>query len=90
MKALLTAALLFGPAVVIVVYLIRSQALSMLKGLGLAAMFLGATTAYVQSRELRVCGLILAIAGLVCYLEEIRKDIFREMKRISEEENERD
>ena len=90
MKDLLTAALLFGPAVVIVVYLIRSQALSMLKGLGLAAMFLGATTAYLQSRELGVCGLILAIAGLVCYIEEIRKDVFREMKRISDEENDRD
>ena len=90
MKDLLTAALLFGPAAVIVVYLIRSQALSMLKGVALAAMFLGATTAYVQSRGLGVCGLILAIAGLVCYLEEIRKDVFREMKRISDEENERD
>jgi len=90
MKALLTAALLFGPAVVIVVYLIRSHALTMLKGIGLAAMFLGGTVAYLQSRGLGVCGLILAIAGLACYLEEIRKDVFREMKRISDEENERD
>ena len=90
MKAFLTAVLMFGPAVLIVVYLIRSRALTMLKGIGLAAMFLGGTAAYVQSRELGVYGLILAIAGLVCYIEEIRKDIFREMKRISEEENERD
>jgi hypothetical protein len=88
MRPLLTMAVLFGPAIAIVVHLIRSKSLTLLKGLGLAAMFIGATAAYIQTRELGACGVVLAITGLVLYVEEVRRDVFREMKRISEEENE--
>jgi len=74
-----------GPFLLLLWYLAISRSLNLFKGVAAAAVYIGAALAYTHYRDTGLFGLILAATGLLFYLEEVRKDHFREMKRLSEE-----
>lgn len=74
----------FGPFLLLVWYLAETRSLSLFKGVAAFCIFLGGAMAYLHFQDTGLFGLLLALAGMVCYLEEIRRDHFTEMKRLSE------
>jgi hypothetical protein len=75
----------FGPFLLLLWYLAISRSLNLSKGVAAGAIYLGSAFAYTHYQGTGLFGMILALTGLIAYLEEIRKDHFREMLRLSEE-----
>jgi hypothetical protein len=72
-----------GPFLLLLWYLSISRSLNLFKGISAAAVYIGAALAYTHARDTGLFGLILAVTGILFFLEEVRKEHFREMNRLS-------
>jgi len=86
MRFLIGALLLVAPPLLIYLYIWKQGSLTRLKTISLAAMFIGAALAYLHYGETGVFGLVLAVAGFIGYVDEVKQDGFREMRRLAYEE----
>ncbi|MFP4380620.1 MAG: hypothetical protein ACLFUS_08980 [Candidatus Sumerlaeia bacterium] len=79
--------LLIGPPLVVLLFIAFWRKISWFKTACLAAIFVGGTIAYTHFQSAGIYGLILALAGVVVYVEELRVEMYREIERLAHEES---
>jgi hypothetical protein len=87
MDTVLRILLLLGPPLAALAFIAFWRRLSWFKTVCLAAVFIGASLAYAHFHGAGLYGLVLALAGLVFYIEELRLELYRDMERLANEEN---
>lgn len=86
LRQILQYVLLLGPPLVFVFYLIQAKSVTVFKLVALAALFIGVAVAYWQYKTMGLFGVVLAVTGLLFYLEEIRREMITEMHKLAMED----